>query len=112
MPTKISKTDQYAIKWLSHTGMSPSEISKELKISEEKIMQSLEKGQPVNEDKIPSGSEKAKQKSKSLLINQTAVKKTNSVSIMTEAASQKSDEARRNAKVRNNNKNIYRPNNG
>lgn len=112
MPNKLSKTEIYAIKWLSHTGMDEAEISKELKISETKIKTALEKGQPINENKVPNGKEKAKQKPKSLLINQTAVKKTNSVSIMTEAASQKGDEARKKAPGRSTDKNIYRPHNG
>jgi len=112
MPKQLSKTQSYAIKWLSHSGLDTSTISKELKIAEETVTEVLEKGQPVNENKVPNGSEPTKKKSKNLLINETAVKKSKSVSIMTEAASQRSDEARRVAKNRSSDKNIFRPNNG
>lgn len=107
---KLSKTEKYAIQWLSYQGLDTASISKELKISETSINNVLEKNQHINGDnKVKSGSEPVKNKSKTLMINQTAVKKTKSVSIMTEAASQQGDEARKKVSIRNNNKNIYRP---
>ena len=111
---KLSKTEKYAIQWLAYQGFDVASISKELKISETSINNILEKNQHINADnKVPSGSEPVgkNNKSKTLMINETAVKKTKSVSVMTEAASQQGDEARKKISVRNNNKNIYRPHN-
>jgi hypothetical protein len=110
---RTSKVEKYAIQWLSYQGFDIASISKELKLPENSIQNILEKNQHINKDNIvPSGSEPVgtKKKPKSLLINETAVKKTNSVAIMTEAASQQVDEARKRISTRNNNKNIYRPN--
>lgn len=110
---KLNKTETYAIKWLAHTGLDVSEISKELKVSEQQILRILEKEQPLNNNnKIKDGSSPAKSNKSNLMINQTAVKKTKSVSVMTEAASQQNDAVNKNLKPYNKNeKNIFRPNN-
>lgn len=112
--SKLSKVDSYAIKWLAHTGLNKSEISKELKISEEQIQKVLEKENPMqNNDKVKTGSSPVKTQNKNLMINQTAGKKTKTVSIMTEAASQHNDQEIK--KPRSSNKHsesIFRPHNG
>lgn len=108
--SRLSKVDSYAIKWLAHTGLTPSEISKELKLSEEQIMKVLEKEAPLtNTDKVKTGSSPVKQE-KTLMINQTAVKKNKSVSVMTEAASQQNDqELKKPRSAIKHNKDIFRP---
>jgi phosphohistidine phosphatase SixA len=81
---KISKTKEYAIKYLSTYGKKDAEdIAKELKLSladVNKVLQSSCKA-PTKTDKT-----------KDLMIRQTSAKKSNTVSIMTEAAAQLSDE--------------------
>lgn len=110
---KVSKANSYAIKWLSYTGLNSSEISKELKISEEQIMKILEKESPAhNDDKVKTGSGPVKQPKKNLMINQTAGKKAKTVSIMTEAASQNNDqELQKSPTNKRYNKDIFRPHN-
>lgn len=114
--SRLSKTEIYAALWLSHTGMEVPAISKELKLSEKSIVSILEKQNTTNENNtIKTGSEPTKKNksNKSLMINETASKKSKSVSIMTEAASQRNDETIKNAvSKRNNDKDIFRPNNG
>lgn len=79
---KLSKTKEYAIRYLLDIKKTPAEISKELKISIEDVNDVVgEKSAPAKTDKT-----------KDLMIRQTSVKKSNSVSIMTEAAAQLSDE--------------------
>lgn len=111
--TRLSKTDKYAILWLSHTGLHSAEISQELKISEENITKVLEKATPMsNDNKISTGSEPVK--SNNLMINETAGKKTKSVSIMTGAASQENDRILKEMKPSSSRHTgaIFRPNNG
>jgi SH3-like domain-containing protein len=110
---RLSKTEKYAIQWLAHQGWNSVEISQELKLSEQSICNCLEKTQPINDQTVVNTkSTPVVAKPKSLIINETAAKKTKSVSIMTEAASQQADAARKFVTGRNNDKNIYRPNNG
>lgn len=96
--SRVSKVETYAVQWLASKGHDIAFISKELKITEEKVTSILEKGENVNDNnKIKTGSSKVKGTDKNnLMINETAVKRTKSVSIMTEAASQRNDEALKN----------------
>jgi hypothetical protein len=83
--SKLNKTKEYAIKYLSTYGKkSPEDIAKELKVSLEDVNAVLDTEQTTTPAKTD--------KTKNLMIRQTSVKKNNSVSIMTEAASQLSDE--------------------
>jgi hypothetical protein len=83
--SKLNKTKEYAIKYLSTYGKkSPEDIAKELKVSLEDVNSVLN----TQETTTPAKTDKTK----NLMIRQTSVKKNNSVSIMTEAASQLSDE--------------------
>lgn len=82
---KISNTKKYAILYLYESQkMSVDDISKELKITKQdinSIVKITKKAMPEKEDKT-----------KNVMIRQTAGKKSNTVSIMTQAASQISDE--------------------
>ena len=81
---RLNKTKEYAIKYLSlHAQKSPEEIAKELKVSLDDVKKVLKPSQtaPAKTDKT-----------KDLMIRQTSAKKMNTVSIMTEAAAQLSDE--------------------
>jgi len=111
---RISKIETYAILWLNNQGLDIAEISKELKIAEKSVISTLEKNNNTNIDKIKTGSRPSKKNDdkKSLMINETSIKKNKSVSIMTEAASQKNDEVVKNMRNENSNNNIFRPNNG
>lgn len=113
--SRLSKTESYAALWLYHTGMDVPSISKELKISEESVTSILEKNNKTNsDDKIKNGSAPTtkKNKQKTLMINETSVKKNKSVSVMTEAASQQNDEVLKNMRNEQKNSNIFRPYNG
>lgn len=87
---KISKTKEYAIKYLSNTmKMSPDIISKELNISLADIQNVL------NTEAETTNNKKDKiSKSHQMMIRHTRDKKTNNVSIMTEGASQFNDAMR------------------
>jgi orotate phosphoribosyltransferase-like protein len=80
--SKLNKTKEYAIKYLLSQSMSSEDIAKELNISVELVntYKTEEKTKPAKTDKT-----------KDLMIRQTAAKKNNSVSIMTEPASQLGD---------------------
>jgi orotate phosphoribosyltransferase-like protein len=81
---KISKNNIYAIKYLFNQGLTSEQISIELNLTVENIQSVIE-------------SENLKIKTptaKDLMINKTAVKKTNSVSIMTQEASMVNDHNR------------------
>jgi hypothetical protein len=111
--SRLSKTETYAALWLASQGSDVASISKELKIEEKSIVSILEKHNSTNTDKIKTGSGPTKQnKQKTLMVNETAVKKNKSVSVMTEAASQRNDQVIKNMRSTNNNKNIFRPHNG
>jgi hypothetical protein len=84
------KQTEYAVMYLHNVmKMSIKNISKELQI-DEKDVENL-----IND---PATTNKAKRKSKShdLMIRKTSAKGANNVSIMTEAASQYNDEAKKN----------------
>lgn len=112
--SKLTKVDSYAILWLAHSGMDVAGISKELKLPEKSIINLLEKQNGTNEtNNVKTGSEPVgKTRPKTLMINETASKKKKSVSVMTEAASQKNDEIIKNINRTHNDKNIFRPYNG
>ena len=82
---RISKETEYAIKYLlENKNLTPKQVSDELGIkiaTVNKFIKSSEKTAPAKTDKT-----------KNLMIRQTSAKKTNTVSIMTEAAAQLGDE--------------------
>jgi len=81
---KISKNNVYAIKYLFAQGLNAEQMSAELNLSVENIQSVIES----ENLKITTPS------AKDLMINKTAVKKTNSVSIMTQEASMMNDHNR------------------
>lgn len=103
MAKNLSKTQEYAIKWLNSTGMDNLSIAKELKISVEQIT-SLVGNIDV--------SALAESKAKNLMITHTAGKKINSVAVMTKEASELGDTTRQtNSAPTREIKGIFRPKN-
>lgn len=82
---KLSKINEYAIRYLLSQNNNIEDIATELKIPLSQIKRiASEKNSPIAEAKTD--------RTKNLMIRQTSAKKQNSVSIMTEAASQLGDE--------------------
>lgn len=81
---KISKNNIYAIKYLVAQGMDNKQIADELNLNADNIQAII-----VSENLLPKAPT-----AKDLMINKTAVKKTNSVSIMTQEASMMNDHNR------------------
>jgi hypothetical protein len=87
---KLSKTKEYAISYLHSKNIDATKIATELKIPIDQVNKFI-KTLPV--DDVEKTSPAKKDKTKNLMIRQTSGKKSNTVSIMTEAASQVLDEA-------------------
>lgn len=112
---RLNKTQTYAILWLNSIGKEPKDISKELDIQENQIINTITKNtqETKQENKIPTASSPVSNKynSKDLMITDTA-SKTRKVAIMTKEASEINDSFKKNAtnppstKAQ---KNIYRP---
>lgn len=82
---RLSKETEYAIKYLLESQkMDPKDIAKELGVK----ITTVNKFLPQENKTAPAKTDKTKD----LMIRQTSAKKNNTVSIMTEAASQLSDE--------------------
>lgn len=102
-----TKEIEYATKYLYETlKMEPKQIALELGVAEAIVHGII--------DQQPEPKKTTKSRSQDLMIRHTSVKKTNNVSIMTEAASQMNDELRNKTKgnklsSRHDNS-IYRPN--
>lgn len=91
---RLNKTQEYAILWLRNQGHCVEEISKETGATIKQISSVFEKNPgPETPDSMP---EPAPKTSKDFMIKQTAAKNNRGVSIMTEAASQMNDAARKN----------------
>jgi hypothetical protein len=86
--SRLSKETEYAIKYLLESKkMDPKDVAKELKIKITTVNKFL--SPPSETEKTaPAKTDKTKE----LMIRQTSSKKNNTVSIMTESASQLSDE--------------------
>lgn len=99
-----NKNNEYAILYLYKIQkMDPPTIAKELKISQKTVDEILATQSSEDPPK--------KSKVKELMIRQTAAKSTNSVAIMTQAASQQADEAVKNpSSVQKDPPHIFRPN--
>lgn len=112
--SKLNKTQTYAIKWLDSQNFAPIKIADELKLTLKQVSSVLEKNSKVAEDnKIETKSSPVSNKPKNMMINQTSVKKNNSVAIMTKEASAMNDELQKKAEqssVKRSSKDIYRPN--
>jgi len=101
MLKKITQLHEYAIRWLNHTGLSNTDISKQLNIDLESINRLIQ----LDTDAAHT----PKSKAKNLMITHTSGKKINSVAIMTQEASEICDAAKKAAPTVNNNKGIFRP---
>lgn len=103
---KKTKEIEYAVKYLYDTiKMQPNQIALELGIAQA-IVDGIIHQQPEPK-------QETKSKSQNLMIRHTSAKKTNNVSIMTEAASQMNDEFKKNSNTKPSkkfNNSIYRPN--
>lgn len=107
---KLSKSNKYAIQWLNSQNLSIEEISEELKININQVSKELNTAN-VNKPEANSGA--AISRSKQLMINQTASKKSNSVAIMTGEASMLNDSMKNtahNSVQKNTDHYIFRPN--
>lgn len=82
--SKKNKQTEYAVKYLHGLNKTQTEISLELGVAEA-IVEGIINQQPETKPRKQS-------KVQNMMIRHTAVKKTNNVSIMTEAASQVNDE--------------------
>lgn len=87
MKNKLSKNSIYAVKYLFSQGMSADKISEETGLSIDNVSLVIEEIQSQQKPEI-------KKTAKDLMINETAVKRTNSVSIMTKEASMMNDHNR------------------
>lgn len=106
---KNDKQLQYAIQYLKSTSeMSEKEIAKELGVTENKVLTISKNIENVK----PKPKTKTRSKSHELMIRHTSAKKTNNVSIMTEAASQYNDEIKKNvnSKIRPSKNCVYKIN--
>ena len=109
---KLSKTTQYAAKYLLETmKMTTKQVAKELGLSAETIVSLVAK-----EDEATPPKKAKSATSRDLMIRHTAGKQTNNVSIMTQAASQandsqsKTDHSSKTAsREKNRNNSIYKP---
>jgi hypothetical protein len=113
--SRLSKQEIYSILWLNNQKKDVNEISKELKISTEKVEKIIEKNNSTNagyEPKVASEKTSKNATNKSLMINTTSGKNIKNVSIMTQAASTVFDEQKKKYSKKDNlNKNnIFRPN--
>jgi transcriptional antiterminator len=86
---KLTKLHKYSIAHLHNQKMEPEAIAKEVGLSLRQVKNEISKIQPKASEII---GESKTDKTKNLMIRQTSGKKINSVSIMTEAAAQLSDE--------------------
>lgn len=88
MNNKLSKNTIYAIKYLVSQGIPVEKISEELNVSIKNINSLIESENltyPISKDSDPPKT------AKDLMINQTAIKRTKSVAIMTQEASMLND---------------------
>ena len=114
--SRLNKTQVYAIKWLDYQNFAAIKIADELKLTLKQVTTVLEKQSKTGEEnKIETKSSpvSSSNKPKNFMVNQTAVKKTNSVSIITKEASAIHDELQKKAdqlSVKRPNNDIYRPN--
>lgn len=104
MMSRLNKAQKYAIYWLNSQGSETAEIVSELNITEDQVIKCLEKNQNINSNNAikTSSSSTGNVKHKNLMINETSVKKTNNVMIMTKEASMQHDELRKNQSVKKN----------
>jgi IS30 family transposase len=104
--SKLTKKDKYAIQYLHAQNKQIKDISIELNLSESQIKRYL----LTIESSAPETKEIKTDKTKNLMIRHTSDKKHNTVSIMTQGASQVGDDFYKhmNSSVKNTDGYIYR----
>lgn len=106
MANKVSKTKEYAIRWLLHTKASVSDISKELSVAEETVL----KFAMENSETPTETSTSAESRLNKLMISETAGKRNKGVAIMTKEASFLSDQvAQQHRQGSRHNTSIFKP---
>jgi len=107
--SKLTKKDKYAIQYLYDQNSDAKYIAKELELSESQVKRFLTTLVPNTEE--PKVEEQPKtDKTKNLMIRHTSDKKNNTVSIMTQGASQVGDDFYKNmnSSSKNTDNYIYR----
>lgn len=89
MSKKLNNIQQYAIMWLNAQSMSAENISKEIKLPLEQVMNFIQENSATNNKKESHGPVNSHMKQ--MMINESMAKRQK-VSIMTKEASQISDE--------------------
>ena len=106
---KLTKKDKYAIQFLYQQGWNDIDIAKELDLSDKSVKSFIKKylSETQKTNTSESVAHTKEDKTKNLMIRQTAAKKSNTVSIMTHGASQIGDEFYKNAKSNPKNTDSY-----
>jgi len=109
--SKLNKTQTYAIRWLDSQGLDSTKIAKELALKEDQVSPVVEKFTKATKapNDIIKTSTAPAISPKNLMITETGSKKTKSVAIMTQAASELADEMRKKHTVSKSEKGIFRP---
>ena len=118
---RLSNVQIYAIRWLHSQNTTLDKIVSELDLTEKQILNTLEKfaeaKTEATDQEIRTASEQVSAEKtpnpKNLMITQTSGKKTPSVAIMTQAASELADEMKKNMttqQVPDHKRGIFRPN--
>jgi hypothetical protein len=118
---RLSNVQIYAIRWLHSQNTTLDKIVSELDLTEKQILNTLEKfaeaKTEATDQEIRTASEQVSAEKtpnpKSLMITQTSGKKTPSVAIMTQAASELADEMKKNMTIQqvpDHKRGIFRPN--
>lgn len=108
---KLTKKDKYAIQFLHQQGSTDDYIAKDLGLEINQVKRFISKNlKTTNKQSSPEPEKPKTDKTKNLMIRQTSDKKTNTVSIMTQGASQIGDEFYKsvNSSPKNTDSYIYR----
>lgn len=102
---RLSKTQVYAIRWLNHEELSNEKIADELNINIEQVAKTLEKNSITSKKKsVPTKTSPVN------IINTTAGKGINGVSIMTKEGSETGDTVKKSSSIQSAiHKSIFRP---
>ena len=107
---KLTKKDKYAIQFLHSQGSTDDYIAKDLGLDINQVKRFVKNNLKTIADETAVSNESLKVDTKNLMIRQTAAKKSNTVSIMTQGASQIGDEFYKtmNSSPKNTDSYIYR----
>lgn len=107
---KLTKKDKYAIQFLHNQGSTDDYISKDLGLDINQVKRFIKNNLKATDAPTVTNETVKVDKTKNLMIRQTAEKKSNTVSIMTQGASQIGDEFYKsmNSSPKNTDSYIYR----